>query len=218
MRRRTLKVSRTARYFEFGETESRPEHVWFVCHGYGHLAPIFLEQFQALDTSEHYVVAPEGLSRFYLKGATGRVGASWMTSEDRLAEISDYVSYLNDVYRDVFSRIARDHITFSLLGFSQGAATACRWLSQGSGHVDRLILWGGLMPPEHVAEGFDLTPYLRTEVLLVVGEQDAYISESKVRAQELFLRDSGISHRVMSFVGGHEIRSEVLLQLAAGTT
>src|ERR1051325_10016453 len=50
------------------------------------------------------LVAPEGLSRFYLseRATERRVGASWMTREDRLAEIADYLGYLDAVYDDVF--------------------------------------------------------------------------------------------------------------------
>src|SRR5258705_7905505 len=96
-----MTVSRMARYFTIG----RPDReVWFVLHGYGQLAARFLSRFEPLDDGGRLIVAPEALSRFYLTedSAERRVGASWMTREDRLTEIEDYVQYLEAVYADVF--------------------------------------------------------------------------------------------------------------------
>ena len=86
-----LPVSRTARYYTLGDPGPGTRQVWVVCHGYGQLASRFLEKLRALDDGTRYLVAPEGLSRFYLSEspAERRVGASWMTREDRLAEIAD---------------------------------------------------------------------------------------------------------------------------------
>src|SRR2546425_708962 len=99
-------VARTARYFTLGNSSSGVGEVWFACHGYGQLAARFLEKLRVLDGGRRYLVAPEGLSRFYLSGSPTerRVGASWMTREDRLAEIEDYVRYLDAVYADVFGK------------------------------------------------------------------------------------------------------------------
>src|SRR5881398_3935866 len=102
-------VSRSARYFTLGEKPQGVAEVWFACHGYGQLAARFLEKLRVLDDGRRCVVAPEGLSRFYLSEspAERRVGASWMTREDRLAEIDDYVPYLDGVSADVFRSLDR---------------------------------------------------------------------------------------------------------------
>src|SRR5438067_4641848 len=82
-----------------------------------------------------------------------------MTREDRLAEIDDYVRYLDAVYDDVFRRIDRARVTVHALGFSQGAATVSRWTAMGKSRIDRVILWGGEFPPD-----LDLTgPQYRSE-------------------------------------------------------
>src|SRR6266498_2722637 len=141
MQEHRLTVSRTARYFTLG----RPDReVWFVLHGYGQLAALFLRHFEPLDDGTRLIVAPEGLSRFYLTEdpAERRVGASWMTREDRLTEIEDYVQYLDAVHADVVGSVDRSLVKVRVLGFSQGAATACRWASTGASRVDRLIVWG----------------------------------------------------------------------------
>src|SRR6059036_4311653 len=122
-----LSVSRTARYFTLGERSAAVAEVWFACHGYGQLAARFLEKLRVLDDGTRYLVAPEGLSRFYLSESPTerRVGASWMTREDRLAEIADYVQYLDAVYATVRTGRERSRARVTVLGFSQGTATAC---------------------------------------------------------------------------------------------
>src|SRR5437868_12076424 len=92
MQEHFLDTTRTARYFTLGDPVSAAE-LWFVGHGYGQLASRFLERFRGIDVEGRCIVAPEGLSRFYLTDTPTerRVGASWMTREDRLHEIDDYV-------------------------------------------------------------------------------------------------------------------------------
>src|SRR5258708_18756313 len=97
MQEHHIGVTRSARYFTLGDSSRGVGEVWFVCHGYGQLASRFLEKLRVLDDGRRYLVAPEGLSRFYLSESPTerRVGASWMTREHRLAEIEDYVRYLH---------------------------------------------------------------------------------------------------------------------------
>src|SRR5712691_3738407 len=93
-------VTRTARYFTLGGSPREVAEVWFVCHGYGQLAGRFLRHFEPLAGGTRLLVAPEALSRFYVEDTTvpareRKVGATWMTREDRLSEIDDYVRYLD---------------------------------------------------------------------------------------------------------------------------
>ncbi|HJS73420.1 MAG TPA: phospholipase, partial [Vicinamibacteria bacterium] len=83
-----LAVPRTARYLTLGPGEGPIEEVWFLLHGYGQLASELLHYARALAGDRRLLVAPEGLSRFYHEDHE-KVGASWMTREDRLAEIDD---------------------------------------------------------------------------------------------------------------------------------
>ena len=137
MQEHHLSVNRTARYFTLGSSSRGVAEVWFACHGYGQLAARFLEKLRVLDDGRRYLVAPEGLSRFYLSEspAERRVGASWMTREDRLAEIDDYVPYLDAVSADVFRSLDRARVTVHALGYSQGAATASRWVAMGKAKI-----------------------------------------------------------------------------------
>jgi hypothetical protein len=56
---------------------------------------VFIQKFKELASENTLIVAPEALSRFYLNGFSGRVGATWMTKEARDTEILDYLNYLN---------------------------------------------------------------------------------------------------------------------------
>jgi predicted esterase len=199
-----LTASRAARYFTIG----RPEReVWFVLHGYGQLAARFLHHFAPLDDGTRLIVAPEGLSRFYLTEdpAERRVGASWMTKEDRLAEIDDYVRYLDAVYLAV---VGPSRVGVTVLGFSQGATTACRWTALGGSKVDRLIVWGGEVPPD-----LDITKLRDRRLSLVHGSRDEYFTPKVVGATEARLREQGVPYDLVPFDGGHEIDAAVLKKL-----
>ena len=108
MRQHHLTISRNVRYATLGEVGDELRQVWFVCHGYGQLAHRFLRSFSALDDGSRLVVAPEGLSRYYVDHAERKVGASWMTTEDRLTDIADYVAYLDGLepFREVVGKDA----------------------------------------------------------------------------------------------------------------
>jgi predicted esterase len=205
MKEHNLTTPRTARYFTLGAPE-RAAQLWFVCHGYGQLAARFLERLRALETAERCIVAPEGLSRFYLPESPTerRVGASWMTREDRLHEIDDYVRYLDAVY----ARVSPDKKTVTALGFSQGTATVCRWAALGGSRIDRLILWGGEVPPD-----LDLKLLRVPQLTLVYGTRDAFFTPKVVVANEARLREHGIRYELVSFEGGHEIDTTTLLRL-----
>ena len=210
-----LTTIRTARYCTLGPGAAEAREVWFVLHGYGQLAGRFLRHFEPLDDGTRHLVAPEGLSRFYIDGGGGRddkVGAAWMTREDRLTDIADYVRYLDTLYAAVLQgRGSAGGVC--VLGFSQGTATAARWLSQGSARADRLILYGGEVPPD-----LDLAAarerWESTALTLVAGSGDPYITPKILARDEARLREHSIDYRVERFEGGHELVPEVLRRIA----
>ena len=215
MKEHHISVKRTARYFALGDP-ARAGEVWFVCHGYGQLAARFLEKLRELDDGRRYLVAPEGLSRFYLSEspAERRVGASWMTREDRLAEIDDYVLYLDGVYADVFKSLDRARVTVHALGYSQGAATVSRWVAMGKAKIDRLTLWGGEFPPDLDLTVDTVVSRLQAAHLtLVYGRSDEYITPKVVQAVTTRLRQHGIPYQEIPFDGGHELNEAVLRHL-----
>ena len=68
-----------------------------------------------------------------------------MTKMDRLTEIDDYSNFLDEVYMSHI-RDTAEGLKISVLGFSQGGATAVRWLEKTKKKVDNLILWGAGFP------------------------------------------------------------------------
>jgi predicted esterase len=207
-----LVVPRTARYFTEGEVEAAQE-VWFVLHGYSMLAASFLTWFEAAARPGRLLVAPEGLSRAYFEEAGARrVGASWMTREDREVEIEDYVRYLDLLADRVLNGAARD-ARVEVHGFSQGTATACRWLGLGRLRASRLVLWAGGVPPDLPLDR--LRAALReTAFVIALGSRDRYVSEADVEREAARLAAAGITPELRRFEGGHRVDRATLSAFA----
>lgn len=211
MQEHILTTLRTARYFTIGSLEQATE-VWIVCHGYGQLASRFLERFRPIAEDTRCLVAPEGLSRFYLSEnpAERRVGASWMTKEDRSHEIDDYVRYLDALH----NQVAGGKTKVTALGFSQGTATVSRWAALGGANIDRLIVWGGEVPPDlDLSDRRAAERLHRVKLTLVYGDRDEFFTPKVVAATEARLRQHGIPYELVSYEGGHDIHTATLRQL-----
>lgn len=219
MREHHLNVTRTARYVTLGNPAGAVDEVWFVCHGYADLAPSFAQYFTVLDNGCRYVVAPEALSRFYLErpaimhGPGAKIGASWMTREDRMNEISDYVAYLDSLYKHVIQTVGGGLVRVRLLGFSQGAATVCRWIELGAVEAHHLILWGGFVPPELGLDGN--TRLGKLKLSIVAGDADAMADKERMAQEEARLESSGLDYQIIRFEGGHHLDKKVLSELAS---
>ncbi len=219
MREGHLVVTRTARFAVLGDGVARPVEVWFVLHGFGMLAAPFLKRFGPLADGTRRIYAPEALNRYYLDsdgvehGPNSPVGATWMTREDRLVEIADYIRYLDTLYRHVFAELPRADVRALVLGFSQGAATAARWAATGKAALDGVILWGSPAPPD-----LDLSQAARAwaamPLTLVYGRADRYFDEARAVAEAERLRAAGIAPELVGYDGGHRIDAETLLRLA----
>lgn len=211
-----VEVVRTARYWTLGPDQG-PSDLWVVLHGYKQLARRFLRRFEPIDDGSRRIVAPEGLNRFYIDQAPGRhgpesvVGATWMTREDREHEIRDYVRYL--------SALAAAHgagdgaVRTTLLGFSQGVATAARVAVLGDVRFDRLVLWGDTLPPDlpmdAAARRLD-----GMEVIRVRGLGDRAVSDRRAEHEQERLDQAGIAWRAVTYDGGHDIHEATLRSLA----
>lgn len=216
MRQHHLPVSRTARYWTLGEPAADLAQLWFACHGYGQLAADFLRDFAVLDDGRRLVVAPEGLSRYYTSHADRQVGASWMTREDRDAEIQDYLGYLDTLAGAVARGLDGASPQRWALGFSQGVATVCRWATLGSTSIEHLVLWAGGVPPDLDLDR--VAPRLRVlDLVLVYGTRDQYLSQSHVTQELARLDRHDIPHRIVTFEGGHRLDNDTLRALAKGS-
>ena len=211
-------VRRSARYYTLGPLDRPVAQVWIVCHGFAQLAARFIRSFDPLDDGARLIVAPEALNRFYVEatparhGPESKVGATWMTREDRLREIEDYVGYLDTLADTIFSRLDRSAVHLTALGFSQGVATVARWVVRGHTRPDHLVLWASPLPPEidrnAGAEALMNVP----RISLVVGNGDAeaqrVLPEERERMQRL-----GLRYTLEAFDGGHRIDAGALVRL-----
>ena len=208
MEEHLITVARSARYYTCGASTpgARVAEVWFVLHGYGQLASRFGSHFERLAGPARLIVAPEGLSRFYASDGPGgrladrRVGASWMTREDRLAEITDYVAYLDAVHGAVLAGVTGQRPLVTVLGFSQGTATACRWVAQGIVRPRRLILWGGDVPPD-LDLGVGRARFGALDLTLVVGRRDEYITPKILTRDTERLAQHEVPFKVVHYDG-----------------
>lgn len=206
-----LLVPRTARYYTLGTSSDQIKNLWIVCHGYGQLARYFLRQFRVLDDGHTLVVAPEALSRFYLEGFSGRVGATWMTKEDRLSEIEDQANYLNLLLQEQLQQLPQD-VRVTVLGFSQGGATVCRWLATAQVPVHRLILWAAAFPEDIDFEAGKVA-FASMSVAGVYGTQDTFVTTEILEQKKQLVAQLGITPQIYTFEGGHTIDPETLLIL-----
>lgn len=214
-----LDVRKTARYLTDREPSENIRDVWFVCHGYGQLASDFIREFECIESPSRLIVAPEALSRFYIQdkpgfhGPDARIGATWMTREDRDAEIGDYVEYLDRLYDTIFAAVPRDTCRVTVVGFSQGGATANRWLTRGRARADRLLMWGCLLASD--SDLNEAAMFFRdVELTLVYGTRDQFADTGMIADYEKLLASHSVPYRVERFEGGHRMDRETLIRLA----
>lgn len=202
-------ISKTVRYFTFGNRDTA-DNIWIVLHGYSQLPAFFIRKFQQLDPEKNFVVAPEGMHRFYRKGASGRVGASWMTKEARLDDISDNHNYLNQLANQLLKH--KNYQQRFLLGFSQGGATASRWHNSGNFNAHHFILWASVFPKDiSLEEG--KSGMLNSNNYFVIGESDPFF-EGKHEEVQAFFNDQDFPTKIKRFDGGHDIDVTTLLEIA----
>lgn len=195
-----IKVSKTARFTHL-KSETQPNSkVVLVLHGYGQLSTFFARKFADIESDFDFAIA-EGLNRFYLSGSSGRVGASWMTKEERLIDIADnqmYIQQLVDMLKVEYSEIL-------LLGFSQGGATASRYYCENRSQLVGLVLWANVLPP-------DIAPlngiFTKSRDYFVLGKEDPYFELDKQK--EVLTLHQELGFETIVFDGKHDIDANVL--------
>lgn len=221
IRTESLQVRRTALVAMLGPDGAElpgVRELWYVLHGYAMRAATFLEGFRCIADGTRLLVAPEALSRFYdgtLSPGAHRnapVVASWMTRDERDAEIDDYLAYLDAVHATIIARLGGASPRVTVLGFSQGGSTAARWVASGRVHAARLVVWGSAMAPELdlAAPG---SPLRRAETVFVTGSSDGYVTAKIVAAEVERLRAANFPFRRIAFEGGHRLDEGVLREL-----
>jgi predicted esterase len=197
-----IKTSKTQRYFAHG-TLKKATKLLIVLHGYGQLAEHFIRKFYQLPEN-YYIIAPEAMHHFYLNGSSGRVGASWMTKEDRINNITDNNEYLNNLVD--FLHTENEFSELLVLGFSQGGATAARWNAQRK-DIDQLILWASVFPPDLEESSFRNNK----NGTFVIGKHDEFYDAT---AQDKEIKKyRSLSFEIVEYDGKHDIDVETLKKL-----
>ena len=200
--------------YTLNELTGQTKNVWIVCHGYGQLARFFVKRFDVLDPTENFVIAPQGLSRFYSDGNYGRVGATWMTKEDRETDLKNQQAYFDTVFEQLFGDVDMSSKKLKLLGFSQGVTMICRLAVYKRLNFDQLILWAGSVPHEQNPQEWGFID-AAAKIDLVIGDQDQFFSEKTVELQAKKVEELlGRAPKLTVFSGKHEVTREVLAEVA----
>lgn len=187
------------------------KEIIIVLHGYGQLSEFFIKKFEPLYREDRLIVVPEATNYAYAKGFSGKVGANWMTHHERESAIENNHNYLNTLLNSLLIKYPYRPIV-KILGFSQGAATATRWVSQLSSPVNTLVLRAG-----GFAHDLDLgqigEKLKHTEVLFVTGDSDELITPESISKQNELISMLSCEVKRLQFNGGHELDQTLLKKI-----
>ena len=202
-----LEVPQKQRVDVLGTLNESTTDVWIALHGYGQLVEYFQRHFRSMVTPTRAFVFPQGAHKFYLQGTEGRVGASWMTKEDRLTDIENQRLYLNEACRWILSEAPSTRL--HMVGFSQGVATGMRFLGHSEVPFQSLLAWAGSWPPDL---GDSSQEALRTMYMSAwFGTQDPFVDEEKKQERCALYADKFNLHpEVNTYEGAHSLDSNIL--------
>ena len=210
MEKKNISISKKARYFQLGKISEQTKTIWFVFHGYGMLSQYFIKKFKNLENNQTVIISPEALSKFYIGKNYDRVGASWITKEDKLDDIDDNINYLNSLFESTTKNIDLNSIDIHVLGFSQGGATACRWISNSNIKINSLGLWGADIPIDCLSEN-NRGKWNQFKTILIIGKKDEFISEENKVKFAKQLKSYNLDYDLIEYDGTHKIIEEVLI-------
>jgi predicted esterase len=176
--------------------------VWIVFHGYGQLAKFFLKKFETLFSQKYLFIAPQGLHQFYLNGFSGRIGSSWMTSNDRDDQIENYLIYLSKLEQLLLE--LDSSVELNVLGFSQGGNTMSRFLESSKLKFNKIVFWGSEFANDINHSKF-FENYQHSNFIICYGNQDQFISNDKVIKLKNIFNQYDFKPETIVFQGGHEI-------------
>lgn len=205
-----IDLTLTAPYHTYGNLTTSTKTIIVAFHGYGQLAKYFIQKFDFLDEEKCYVIVPQGLSKFYLKNHT-RVGASWMTKENRLLDLKNQLHYVQTVFEAETQGVDWAKVRLIILGFSQGVATVSRWATANKILFDKFIVYAGQIAYELTEKDFDFKKS-KSEVICLLGDNDQFYNGENVPKFEAGFKAVFPKGKFEIFEGKHEILREVLKQ------
>ncbi|MEQ9023276.1 MAG: hypothetical protein RLN82_11040, partial [Pseudomonadales bacterium] len=154
----------------------------------------------------NFIIAPQGLSKYYLEGVYGRVGASWMTKEDRLTEIDNQYAYIDSLLNQ-YDLSGKQLIYF---GFSQGTATMGRYAAHAKIPFEKMIIWAGTFPPDTDPNDWS---YLtgKEGIQYFTSREDIYFKEEMIPKQNEVEKNAlGREPELHWYDGGHRVMPEIV--------
>jgi len=202
---------KTARYSAYGNLSSKTKYFWFVLHGSNMLSEQMLYKFKDFDPETHFVIAPEGLSRFYVNGFGGEVVASWMTKRDRLEEIHDFSVYCSALY-DSYVQKLPESCKRIIMGFSQGGVTAMRWLHHLNVTVDFLLPYACWIP-EDIDYATTKTDWSKICKIFIYGVEDQFLNEKKIIEIQEICKAGNLDFHHEIYTGDHRVDKKQLKKI-----
>ena len=204
-----IPVAQEQRVDSLGTLSDATKHVWVGLHGYGQLVQFFARHFRSLATEERAFVFPQGPHKFYLSGVHGRVGASWMTKDERLVDIANQRLYLGFVFQWIKQQAPK--ATIHCVAFSQGVATIMRCIGHPDVQPSSILAWAGSWPPDLDETNRAALEELRFKACF--GTRDEYITTEKQQEMRgYYLEKYNFEPSVSVYEGGHSFDVEKLAQ------
>ena len=199
-------------YITYNKLTDKTENIWIVFHGYGQLSKHFIRRFDVLEGDKNYIIAPQGLSKFYVDEDYKNVGASWLTKEDRGSDLLNQQKYLIRLMDELKSKIDFSKIKTNLFGFSQGVSALTRLLMNYNMKVNNVIIWAGWVPDEFFNINKDVLK--DTNLFFVVGNKDKYYNNPIIKGYiEKFKKTLNKEIDYFVFDGGHIVDRKVLKKI-----
>lgn len=171
---------------------------------------IFLKYFNELPKEENYILAPQAPSKYYLKNEYKHVGASWLTKENTAIETENLFNYLDAVLEN--ENLPDCEII--VFGFSQGVSISLRYLTYSKLQCSKLIIYAGGIPKELNKTDFSYFEN-KTEIVSIIGDHDEYLTPKRLEEENRKLNSLfGNNIRHINFKGAHEVKKEIINQLA----
>lgn len=178
MQTNNISVHFTQKYYTLGNKENP---ILLLLHGYGQNGKDFLNEFKYLSKS-YFLISPNAPHAFYLKSTYGKVGYSWMTSENREDAIQNYITYLKSILE------RHSQSCKAILGFSQGSQTAFRLASSLNDPID-IISCSGFIPNEIKLNDW------KGKITILYDENDKYLEGYLDEFQKLLSTFPIITHK-----------------------
>ena len=199
-------------YITYNKLTDKTENIWIVFHGYGQLSKYFIRRFDVLEGDKNYIIAPQGLSKFYVDEDFKNVGASWLTKEDKESDLLNQQKYLIKLMDELKSKIDFSKIKINLFGFSQGVSAFTRLLINYNMKIDNIIIWAGWVPDEFF--NINKNVLKDTNLFFVVGNKDKYYNNPIMKGYiEKFKKTLNKEIDYFVFDGGHIVDRKVLKKI-----